>query len=129
MADTSSSDNGTDNRPQEQIEACIKNLFDVPTKNIESAFGLILGLIREQSSKIECLKQEHVESLENNDRVRSSMQNVIDDLVREKGELSSHLQELRDEHETTTKTVDELKLEIEVSINRVYTPISPHFPC
>ena len=109
--------------PCEQIETCLANLFDVPTKNIECAFQLILGLLKSQSSEIDSLKCAHDEALKCNDKIRTSMQNDIDKLAREKDELSQHFQNLNNEHthlrtsyDTTLNTVDELKNELEVRV-------------
>ena len=103
--------------PCEQIETCLANLFDVPTQNIECAFKLILGLLKSQSSKIDRLKFAHDEALE----LRTSMQNDVDKLAREKDELSQQFQKLNTEHthlrtsyDTTLNAVDELKNELEV---------------
>eukprot|EP00579_Thalassiosira_antarctica_P010294 CAMPEP_0201915924 /NCGR_PEP_ID=MMETSP0903-20130614/5704_1 /ASSEMBLY_ACC=CAM_ASM_000552 /TAXON_ID=420261 /ORGANISM="Thalassiosira antarctica, Strain CCMP982" /LENGTH=736 /DNA_ID=CAMNT_0048451645 /DNA_START=46 /DNA_END=2256 /DNA_ORIENTATION=- len=122
MSDTvgSSSEDEVSLLPHEQLETCLKNLFEVPTKNIDSAFQLILGLIKEQSSQIDGLKRAHNEALEDNGKVRSSMQNAVDDLVREKDELSVDFQALEKKHDNllqsydeTTIAVDGLKHEIE----------------
>ena len=100
----------------ERIKACLKNLFDLPTKNIESAFELILGLVQEQSSKIDDLNRAHVEAVEKNVKIRASMQNAVDGLVRENDELSINLRTLKEEHATMSCTLDKLRQEIEVSV-------------
>ena len=108
----------------EQIEACLKDLFEVPTKNIESAFQLVLGLLRDQNHQLE---QAHEKALQDNEAVRISMQNAVDKLVKEKGELANDLNELKVEHgqllksyEKTAGVVDELRQEIEVRMSEVY---------
>ena len=125
MSDTvgSSSEDEVPSLPHEQLETCLKNLFQVPTKNIDSAFQLILGLIKEQSSQIDGLKRAHDEALEDNGKVRTSMQNAVEDLVREKDELSVDFQALEKKHDNllqsydkTTNAVDGLKHKIEVSV-------------
>ena len=114
-------ENSDEPPPCEQIETCLAHLFDIPTKNIESAFQLILGLLKSQSSKINSLKFAHDEALEYNEKIRTSMQNDVDKLAREKDELSQQFQKLNNEHthlrtsyDTTLNTVDELKNELEV---------------
>lgn len=106
----------------ECLEACLGNLFEVPSKNIESAFGLVLGLIKEQSSQIDVLKRAHTEALEHHEEVRASMQHAVDELIREKGDLSTNLTNLKAEHDNllkscdkTTHIVEELRHEVEVS--------------
>jgi len=99
----------------ERIQACLKNLFDLPTKNIESAFELILGLVQEQSSKIDDLNRAHVEAVEENAKIHASMQNAVDGLVRENDGLSMNLRTLKEEH-ATSSTLDKLRHEIEESV-------------
>ena len=100
----------------ERIQACLKNLFDLPTKNVESAFELILGLVQEQSSKIDDLNRAHVEAVEENAKIRASMQNAVDGLVRENDGLSINLRTLKEEHGTMSCTLDKMRHEIEVSV-------------
>ena len=82
---------------------------------------MVLGLLRDQSLKIEA----HEKALQDNEAVRVSMQNAIDKLVRERGELASSLNELKVEHsqlltsEKTASVVDELRQEIEVRMSEV----------
>jgi len=109
--------------PHEQFETCLKNLFEVPSKNIESAFGLVLGLIKEQSSQIDGLKRVHSEALESNEKIRTLMQSALDDIAREKNELHDDFKKLKTDHEhllksydNTTHEVDELKHGVEVSV-------------
>ncbi len=100
----------------ERIQACLKNLFDLPTKNVESAFELILGLVQEQSSKIDDLNRAHVEAVEENAKIRASMQNAVDGVVRENDGLSINLRTLKEEHWTMSCTLDKMRHEIEVSV-------------
>jgi hypothetical protein len=109
----------TESFPQsshERIQACLQNLFDLPTKNIESAFELILGLVQEQASKIDDLNRAHVEAVEENAKIRASMQNAVDGLVRENEGLSVQLRTLKEEHATMSCTLDKLRHEVEVSV-------------
>lgn len=110
--------------PHEQLGACLKNLFSIPSKNVELAFQLILGMIREQSSQIECLKQANAEALESNAMVCSSMQNAIDNLTRENHELSGdfevvkrHHHEILKSHSEAMHAVAGLRNDFEVSSN------------
>lgn len=119
---TGCGDEATLQPPSERIEACLKGLFAVPTKNIESAFGLILGLIKEQSGQIDDLKRAHAEALDGGEKVRSLLQTSVDSLAREKEELSVDFHKLKDDHarllelyDATTCTMDELKHSVEVS--------------
>ena len=100
----------------ERIQACLKNLFDLPTKNVESAFELILALVQEQSSKIDDLNRAHVEAVEENAKIRASMQNAVDGLVRENDGLSINLRTLKEEHVTMSCTLDKMRHEIEVCV-------------
>lgn len=93
--------------PHEQLGACLKNLFSIPSKNVELAFQLILGMIREQSSQIECLKQANAEALESNAMVCSSMQNAIDNLTRENHELSGDFEVVKRHHHEILKSHSE----------------------
>lgn len=100
----------------ERIQACLKNLFDLPTKNVESAFELILALVQEQSSKIDDLNRARVEAVEENAKIRASMQNAVDGLVRENDGLSINLRTLKEEHVTMSCTLDKMRHEIEVCV-------------
>mmetsp|Transcript_11169 Transcript_11169/g.24606 ORF Transcript_11169/g.24606 Transcript_11169/m.24606 type:complete len:121 (-) Transcript_11169:3690-4052(-) len=63
--------NNNNNSPTtKHIDDYIKNLFEVPTKNIELAFGLVLGLIKEQSTEIGYVKRAQSEALVRNDEIR-----------------------------------------------------------
>mmetsp|Transcript_24390 Transcript_24390/g.51110 ORF Transcript_24390/g.51110 Transcript_24390/m.51110 type:complete len:705 (+) Transcript_24390:46-2160(+) len=106
--------------PHQQLETCLNDLFQVPTKNIESAFELVLGLIKEQSSKIDCLKRAHADVLKDSDNNRAATQNAVDKLAREKDELSVEFQELTKKydslqqcHDKTRNIVDGMRHEIE----------------
>jgi hypothetical protein len=100
----------------ERIQACLKNLFDLPTKNVESAFELILALVQEQSSKIDDLNRARVEAVEENAKIRASMQNAVDGLVRENDGLSINLRTLKEEHVTMSCTLDKMRHEIEACV-------------
>ncbi|KAL3781441.1 hypothetical protein ACHAW5_001518 [Stephanodiscus triporus] len=110
--------------PHERIQACLKNLFALPTTNIESAFQLILGLVKEQSSKIDGLNRAHVEAVEGNAKICASMQNVVDGLLKENFGLSVDLRKLKEEHgdlllshATISCTLDKLRHDIELTYN------------
>lgn len=107
--------------PQEQLESCLKNIFDVPTKNIESAFKLVLDLIKDQSTQLNDLRKAHDEALEDNGRVQVSLQKSVDDLCKEKHQLQVDLKNLKKEYgnlldsqNRTKSVVEELAHEVEV---------------
>jgi hypothetical protein len=75
-----------------------------------------LGLVQEQSSKIDDLNRAHVEAVEENAKIRASMQNAVDGLVRENDGLSINLRTLKEEHGTMSCTLDKMRHEIEVSV-------------
>lgn len=115
-------DEASSGSPHEQLEGCLKNLFEVPSRNIESAFELVLGLIKEQSLQIDGLKRAHDEALVNNEKIRTSLQSAVETLAKDKNVLSLDFHELKLEHEKllqshhdTTTHFDELKNEVEVS--------------
>ncbi len=94
----------------------------MPTKNIESAFELILGLVKEQSSQIVDLNKAHFEVVKKNDKICASLQNAVDGLARENAELSADLRTLKEDHSlllqshgTLSSLVDILRHETEVS--------------
>jgi hypothetical protein len=110
----------------ERIHAILRNLFDLPTKNIESAFELILGLVKEQSSQIVDLNMAHLEEVEKNAKTCASIQNAVDGLARENAGLSADLRTLKEEHclllqshATMSSLLDNLKHETEVRNIRV----------
>jgi hypothetical protein len=88
----------------------------LPTKNVESAFELILALVQEQSSKIDDLNRARVEAVEENAKIRASMQNAVDGLVRENDGLSINLRTLKEEHVTMSCTLDKMRHEIEACV-------------
>ena len=103
------------------VETYVKNIFDVPSRNIESAFELVLGLIREQSSEISNLKRAHLESLKKHHEIQMEMESVAVKLVWEKNDAIATFEKLRKEHEDlivshekTNNTVEELQNEIKV---------------
>jgi hypothetical protein len=105
--------------PHERIQACLKNLFVLPTTNIESAFELILGLVKEQSSKIDGLNRAHVEAVEGNAKICAS----VDGLLKENFVLSVDLRKLKEEHghllrshASISCTLDKLRQDIEVRV-------------
>ena len=83
--------------PHERLEACLSNLFEAPTKNLESAFSLILSLLNEQSTRIGA----HAEALKRSDEARASLQTAVDGLAKEKAELSAAVEALRQEVEVS----------------------------
>ena len=106
----------------ERIHAILRNLFDLPTKNIESAFELILGLVNEQSSQIVDLTRAH----DKNAKTCASIQTAVDALAKENEGLSADLRALKEEHclllqshATMSCLVDNLRHETEVRDIRV----------
>ena len=97
--------------PHERLEACLSNLFEAPTKNLESAFSLILSLLNVQSTQL----RAHAEALKRSDEARESLQAAFDALAEEKAALSVDLQKLSAKYEKSTHTVEELRQEVEVS--------------
>ncbi|KAL9181455.1 hypothetical protein ACHAXT_010260 [Thalassiosira profunda] len=102
--------------PHKRLEACLSNLFEAPTKNLESAFSLLLGLLHEQSTQLGA----HAEALKRSDEGRASLQTAVDVLANENAKLSVDLQELNAKyndlllsHEKSTHTVEELRQEVE----------------
>ena len=115
-------DNNNNSPTTKHIDDYIKNLFEVPTKNIELAFGLVLGLIKEQSTEIGYVKRAQSEALVRNDEIREHLKETANELVKENNNISSELQQLRKEHnelleshEKANATVEELRSEIKVS--------------
>lgn len=105
----------------EQIHVILRNLFDLPTKNIESAFELILGLVNEQSSQIVDLTRAHFEEGDKNAKTCASIQTAVDALAKENEGLSADLRALKEEHclllqshATMSCLVDNLRHETEV---------------
>ena len=94
---TLGNENDQSDPAHERLDACLKNLFVQPTKNIESAFEVILGIIKQQGTK-------------------------LDQVVEEKDGLSADLQRLKTEHNNLRKShdkatvaIDELRQDIEGS--------------
>mmetsp|Transcript_12736 Transcript_12736/g.27104 ORF Transcript_12736/g.27104 Transcript_12736/m.27104 type:complete len:894 (-) Transcript_12736:2226-4907(-) len=52
------------------LEPYLNDLFNLPTKNIKSAFGLILGLIKAQSAEISGLKTAQLDHIHRENEVR-----------------------------------------------------------
>lgn len=88
MMTTLGSENDQSDPAHERLDACLKNLFVQPTKNIESAFEVILGLIKDQSTK-------------------------LDQVVEEKDGLSADLQRLKTEHNNLLKSHDKATVAID----------------
>lgn len=104
------------------LESHLKGLFDVPSKNIESAFELVLSLITQQSSEINILKEAHRESLERNNELRSQIERSGSDLAKEKIDVAAEFQKLKKDHddllashEETLFAVGNIQQEITVS--------------
>ena len=99
-----------------QLDLCINNLFEVPSRNIGSAFELILGLIKDQSSEINNLKRAQLESFQKYEEIRIQQENAhqtaIEEWGRGRNEIVSTFQNLKKEHE-------DLKESHEISINTV----------
>lgn len=104
------------------LESYLKGLFDVPSKNIESAFELVLGSIKQQSSEINELKNAHREALENNDLLKSHIERLENELANEKADVATEFQQLKRDHkdlllthEKSLATIDAIQQEVAVS--------------
>ncbi|KAL3796650.1 hypothetical protein HJC23_009950 [Cyclotella cryptica] len=81
------------------LQSHLKGLFDVPSKNIESAFELLLGLITQQSSEITKLKKSHRESLERNDEFKCQIERYDNQLLNEKINVATEFEKLKKDYE------------------------------
>lgn len=107
------------------LEPYINDLFNLPTKNIKSAFGLILGLIKAQSAEISELKAAQLDYTrrENEVRIRleSEQRTAVSKWESECNEITEKLRLLKKDQNDAFKTqekanalVGELKDELKV---------------
>ena len=91
------------------LEAYLKDLFNVPSKNIESAFNLVVSLITQQSCEIDILKKAHQEALQRNDDLCSKVECVTNELERERSDVAAKFLELNKDRDTLSATQEKLR--------------------
>jgi hypothetical protein len=77
------------------LESYLNGLFDAPSKNIESAFQLVLGLITQQSCQIDNLQKAHDEAIARNDELSSNVERAENELIKERIDLAVEFEKLR----------------------------------
>ena len=91
------------------LEAYLKDLFNVPSKNIESAFNLVVSLITQQSCEIDILKKAHHEALQRNNDISNQIECVTNELERERSDVAAKFLELKNDRDTLSATQEKLR--------------------
>ena len=96
-----------------QLEAYLKDLFNEPSKNIESAFNLVVSLISQQSCEIDSLKNAHQEALQRNDDISNQIERVTDELAKERSDAAAKLLDLKKDSDNLWATQEKLHATID----------------
>lgn len=96
-----------------QLEAYLKDLFNEPSKNIESAFNLVVSLISQQSCEIDSLKNAHHEALQRNDDISNQIERVTDELAKERSDAAAKLLEVKKDRDDLWATQEKLRAAID----------------
>ncbi len=109
------------------LEPYLNNLFKLPTANIKSAFDLIMGLIKAQSTEISGLKAAQLEYTQRENEVRIHLereyQTAVSEWESERNEITKTLHLLKEDHNYASRTqekadalIKELKDEVKMRI-------------
>lgn len=63
--------------PSDQLEDCLANLFQGPTKNLERAFSIILGMMKTQGEEHKKLQTAHEEALRQNEALYKTLRKEV----------------------------------------------------
>lgn len=77
----------------------LNGLFDAPSKNIESAFEHVLGLITQQSREISDLRQAHNEAAVKNGDLKSQLERNEEELAKERSYVADEIRTLKKDHD------------------------------
>lgn len=103
------------------LESYLKGLFEIPSQNIESAFQLVLDLIKQQSGEIDDLKKAYLEVTSKNEELSIQIECTANNVAKERDGVAAVLADLtkdRDQllasQEKTHATIATVQQEIKV---------------
>lgn len=96
-------------------------LFDAPSRNIQSAFEVVLDLIERQTREISDLRQAQIEAAVKNDELKSQLERAEDHWAKHRTNVAAEFQKLKGEcgdllalHQKTEASVSNIQQEMKV---------------
>ena len=98
----------------DDVEQCLKNMFQVPSQRIESAFSLVIELIRNQTAEHQKTESSLRHAMEDYKSKVDDLSEMLENQAQQQRKFSIEHIKLKVAHEKSLMDIETLKEEIKV---------------